>query len=92
MTDLKYTPDMAGSGQYGICAHCNLPPTKEGHDGCLGTLHEKEVMNACCGHGSDQQAYIQTWDGKCIRGAAAIAAIKAWKIANTHPASNSRRR
>jgi len=39
---MTYTPDMAGSGQYGICAQCNLPPTDDGHDGCLGTLPEKK--------------------------------------------------
>ena len=67
-----YTPDMAGSGQRGICAHCGKPPTPEGHDGCLGTLPEQVVMNACCGHGNDRQAYVQHWDGTASRGADAI--------------------
>lgn len=68
-----YTPEMAGSGQYGICEKCNLPPTKEGHDGCIGTLPDKNVMNACCGHGNDHQAYVQFWNKKrCIRGEKAI--------------------
>ena len=62
---MLYTPEMAGSGQFGICAKCGLPPTPEGHDGCLGTL-VGNVMNACCGHGLDRQAYIQYWDGRRI--------------------------
>lgn len=71
-----YTPDMAGSGQFGICAHCGLGPTPEGHDGCLGTLPEHTVMNACCGHGIDARAYVQYWDGECVRGAEALAEIE----------------
>ena len=31
------------------CGYCGKPYTKEGHDGCLGTLIG--LMNACCGHG-----------------------------------------
>ena len=65
-----YTPDLAGSGQFGICNECKLPPTKDGHDGCLGTL-PGDVMNACCGHGNDEQAYIQYWDGSESRGRSA---------------------
>lgn len=66
-----YTPDLAGSGQFGICAKCNLPPTDEGHDGCLGTL-PGPIMNACCGHGNDNQAYIQYWGGLRVSGGYAI--------------------
>ena len=67
-----YTPDMAGSGQFDICAKCKLPSSPEGHDGCIGTLPESVVMNACCGHGRDSQAYIQYWDGSDVRGSDAI--------------------
>jgi len=72
----EYTSEMAGSGQYGICAKCKKCPTKEGHDGCLGTLPGK-IMNACCGHGDDGCAYIQYWGedgngGKRIAGLEAI--------------------
>ncbi len=74
-----YTPDMAGSGQYGICTHCNKLPTKEGHDGCIGTLPKKEVMNACCGHGNDNQAYVQFWDKPRISGEEAIKYITSHK-------------
>jgi len=67
-----YTSEDAGSGQHGICEKCKKPPTKEGHDGCLGTL-KGAIMNACCGHGNDRQAYIQYWNGNRIAGAEAIA-------------------
>ncbi len=67
-----YTPDLAGSGQFGICAHCGLDPTPEGRDGCIGTLPEHIVMNACCGHGNRRQAYLQYWTGAVIRGEDAI--------------------
>ena len=65
---MKHTPEHSGSGQIYPCAKCNLPPTKEGHDGCLGTLDISIVMNACCGHGNPEYAYIQYWDSSCIRG------------------------
>lgn len=71
-TTKPYTSDMAGSGQFGICDNCKKPPTNEGHDGCLGTL-PGNIMNACCGHGNDSQAYIQYWSRKIIRGDEAIA-------------------
>ena len=80
MTDIKYTPDMAGSGQYGICAKCNKPPTKEGHDGCIGLLPDKNVMNACCGHGDDKQAYVQFWTKSGIRGKCAVNYIEENKV------------
>lgn len=63
---MLYTPELTGSGQFGICSHCNLPPSPEGHDGCLGTL--PDIMNACCGHGDISYAYIQYWCGKIVRG------------------------
>jgi hypothetical protein len=67
-----YTSDMAGSGQRGICANCKKGPTKEGHDGCLGTL-PGPIMNACCGHGDSNIAYIQYWNRKRLAGKDAIA-------------------
>lgn len=76
MTERLYTPDLAGSGQFGKCVKCGLNPTTEGHDGCIGELDVKVVMNACCGHGDDSAAYIQYWDGACIRGSAAMKKIK----------------
>lgn len=78
-TKVIYTPELSGSGQFGICIKCGKPPTKEGHDGCLGTLDESVVMNACCGHGRDDMAYIQFWDTECIRGEEALKFIERLK-------------
>lgn len=74
--DHLYTSEHAGSGQFGICATCHKGPTPEGHDGCLGTL-PGPIMNACCGHGNDRQAYIQYWgedgaSGRELRGSDAV--------------------
>jgi len=51
---------------YCKCGHCGLEATVEDHDGCLGTL--VGVVNACCGHGVESEAYVQFADGSCIRG------------------------
>ena len=60
------------------CGHCKKPKTEEGYDSCLGTL--PNVMNACCGHGQDDEAYIQYPDGSDIRGKDAIDIIKYLKL------------
>lgn len=39
------------------CKHCDFAPNKDGHDACLGEL--PGVMNACCGHGDECDAYVQ---------------------------------
>lgn len=48
------------------CSYCGQESTKEGHDACLGTL--RGLMNACCGHGIDEEAYVQFLDGKSVSG------------------------
>lgn len=48
------------AGNVRPCGHCGLKNTPEGHDGCLGTL--PAVMNACCGHGNQNEAYVQFHD------------------------------
>lgn len=48
------------------CGHCGEFNTKEGHDGCLGTL--PNVMNACCGHGQVRDCYVQYDDGRLLYG------------------------
>jgi len=53
------------------CGRCGRPPTAEGHDAYLGTL--PGVMNACCGHGQANEAYVQREDGSSYSGEAAIA-------------------
>ncbi len=52
------------------CNNCRCHRTPEGHDACLGTL--PGVMNACCGHGCDDDAYVQFYSGKIVRGREAV--------------------
>ena len=52
------------------CKHCNLLPTKEGHDACLGNLPGVEY--ACCGHGDREKSYIKFTNGMIIRGSEMI--------------------
>lgn len=52
------------------CGHCGLHNTPEGHDACLDIL--PGVMNACCGHGQTNDAYVQLLDGHCIHGEDAV--------------------
>ena len=52
------------------CGYCNRPSTSEGHDGCLGTL--PGVINACCGHGDINDAYVQLVTGERLSGNAAV--------------------
>lgn len=54
------------------CGHCLKTRTKEGHDGCLGTLGGS-VRNACCGHGVVSEAYVQFLDLSRIGGDDALA-------------------
>ncbi|MDR5867253.1 hypothetical protein [Halomonas koreensis] len=61
------------------CGHCGKHGTPEGHDACLGTLPESIVMNACCGHGNDGQAYVQHWCGHLVRGRQALEEIERLK-------------
>ena len=56
------------------CGHCNKHNTLEGHDACLGTL--PKVMNACCGHGQNNEAYVQLLNGQSIHGVKAIELIQ----------------
>jgi hypothetical protein len=52
------------------CGSCNRANTHEGHDACLGRL--SRVWNACCGHGSDDEAYVQFDNGADLRGTEAV--------------------
>ena len=48
------------------CGHCGKSNTKEGHDGCLSILIG--VINACCGHGVESDAYVQFAGGRSVQG------------------------
>ena len=39
-----------------FCNHCQMKRTENGHDPCIGEL--SGVMNACCGHGETDMAYV----------------------------------
>lgn len=39
------------------CGHCRRPNRADGHDACIG--HLRGAVNACCGHGDDDSAYVQ---------------------------------
>ena len=60
-------------GNERACGACGKSNTVEGHDGCVGTL--PNVMNACCGHGIEEDAYVQHLDGSCTTGAEALKII-----------------
>lgn len=52
------------------CGHCGKSNTPEGHDGCLGEL--PCTLNACCGHGETESAYIVLWTGDRLAGQDAL--------------------
>jgi len=52
------------------CKHCGKYKTYEGHDSCIGELDG--IINACCGHGKEERAYIQFFDGTGVYGKDAI--------------------
>ena len=53
------------------CGRCGNHRTREGHDHCLGAI--PGVVNACCGHGEDALAYVQTNSGASLKGRKAVA-------------------
>jgi len=59
------------------CGYCGLPNTSQNYDGCLGKL--PKIMNACCGHGQEDESYLQYWDGSIISGKQAIKEIERLK-------------
>ncbi|NIK10901.1 hypothetical protein [Alkalibacillus almallahensis] len=64
------TCEVGKQNQNRECGYCGSWATPEGHDACLGTLIG--TMNACCGHGRTNEAYVQLLDGTCIRGQNAL--------------------
>ena len=56
------------------CGFCGRPRTPEDHDGCLGAL--EGLMNACCGHGLPENAYVQFQNGEIVDGLEAVGILK----------------
>ena len=52
------------------CGACKRSNRGDGHDACIGEL--AGVMNACCGHGSERDAYVQFVDGRRVEGLDAL--------------------
>ena len=52
------------------CGYCHRHNTPEGYDGCIGEV--KDAINACCGHGNSEEAYVQYPDGKRYGGEEAL--------------------
>ena len=48
------------------CGMCGLFKTEDDHDACIANL--PNVINACCGHGNVDEAYIQFENGSELRG------------------------
>lgn len=69
---IRYADDhsMVAGNPRGYCGHCKIKDTKEGYDGCVGSLEDVEY--ACCGHGDLSLAYIAFDSGIVVRGYDAI--------------------
>lgn len=63
------------------CGRCGLDRTKERHDGCLGTLNG--VVQACCGHGTLDDAYVDYSNGSKLAG---LDAMKLFRELGVGPA------
>ena len=70
------TGQLVSEGKDRTCGACGEESTPEGHDGCLGTLHG--VLNACCGHGIDNEAYVVLDGGRRIAGREALERLRAF--------------
>lgn len=65
-----YSDDKGDATDRRSCPACDMPPTIEGYDACLGYI--PGAVNACCGHGDHSRAYIQMDNGNISRGIKAI--------------------
>lgn len=48
------------------CGHCKQDTPANGHDPCIANL--PGVVNACCGHGDETEAYVMFTNGVTLRG------------------------
>lgn len=70
-----------GGGRIGPlgCAHCRRRCGPSGDDPCIGHVGAPgEIMNACCGHGGEDVAYVQFRDrpNAVIRGSVALRVLR----------------
>ena len=59
-------PTVGAERPCGICLEATGP---SGYDPCIGEV--PGAINACCGHGNDDEAYIQ-YSNTCLRGTEAV--------------------
>ena len=52
-----YKDDMKPLDEHRPCRRCERPPTKDGHDACLGEI--PGITSACCGHGVEEPFVIK---------------------------------
>lgn len=71
------TKEKVSENKNRVCAHCEKQNVVGDYDPCLGKL--PGLMNACCGHGVSESAYVQFLDGFCIRGVYALKVIELLK-------------
>lgn len=65
------------------CPRCNIPPTEESHDACLGSMSGVEF--ACCGHGVRNNCYVTFKDGRELnmnRAAKQAKLVENWNLAH----------
>ena len=62
------------------CAHCGLSCSPSGDDPCIENL--PNVMNACCGHGKPEDAYVQFSPTHWVGGTEALAIMQGMKAAD----------
>jgi hypothetical protein len=64
------TGELFSCGEQRACIRCGKAGTVDGHDECIGSL--PGVVNACCGHGNVDYAYVHYQSGLVMRGHAAV--------------------
>lgn len=79
-SDTKTPTVINGVYQKRHCGYCGKHNTED-HDGCLGVL--PGLMNACCGHGVNKEAYVQFLDGFVIGGEDAVKILNVLKLYNS---------
>jgi len=65
------------------CGKCGEPFTEKGHDPCIANL--PGIQNACCGHGRDEEAYVQFEDERRESGPAAVSTLARLAIRSGGP-------
>ena len=60
------------------CKECGLKWNSDGHAPCIRNL-KGGVINACCGHGQVEEAYIMFSEGEILSGQEALDKIKELK-------------